>query len=146
MDDAFITYRYSENLANTGEISWNPGDREFGFSSLAWVLVNALAIKFGLSLPMAAKLLSLISTLLVAWIIHKKVKGELAKGLLASVFLLFPYTWFHAISGMETMFFTLILTLYYLLSERILFGDRVSLCDRALLILIGVLLAITRLE
>ena len=48
-DDAYITFRYAENLALHGELTWNLGeDPVEGFTSMSWVLVHAPLIALGL--------------------------------------------------------------------------------------------------
>ncbi|MGI0029935.1 MAG: hypothetical protein ACREAQ_09540, partial [Nitrososphaera sp.] len=53
LDDAFISYRYADNLARYGTLAWNVGEAPVeGFSSLSWVVLNAAAIYLGAD-PMA---------------------------------------------------------------------------------------------
>ena len=45
LDDSFITYRFAENWARLGVLTWNPGmDPVEGFTSFAWVGLNAVGI------------------------------------------------------------------------------------------------------
>jgi arabinofuranosyltransferase len=47
-DDAFISFRYSVNLADGLGLVWNPGgERVEGYTNFGWVLLIALAKKFG---------------------------------------------------------------------------------------------------
>jgi len=48
-DDAYITFRYSRHLAEGRGFVWNTvdGERLEGSTTLAWVILNALAIKLG---------------------------------------------------------------------------------------------------
>lgn len=46
-DDAYITYRYAENLANGHGLVFNHQDRVEGFTNLAWTLYTALGIWLG---------------------------------------------------------------------------------------------------
>jgi hypothetical protein len=47
-DDAFIAYRYAENLANGKGMVFNAGERVEGFTSPLWVLLCAAGIRMGL--------------------------------------------------------------------------------------------------
>jgi hypothetical protein len=47
-DDAFISFRYSEHLANGLGLVFNPADGPLeGFTNLSWVVLNAAAMKLG---------------------------------------------------------------------------------------------------
>ncbi len=53
-DDSFITLRYARNLAETGELVWNPGGAAIeGYTSLLHVLVVSVGIALGAD-PMVA--------------------------------------------------------------------------------------------
>ncbi|MCA8949280.1 MAG: hypothetical protein KDE27_07245 [Planctomycetes bacterium] len=47
-DDAFITWRYAENLGNGLGAVYNAGERVEGYSNPSWMLLAALAIRLGL--------------------------------------------------------------------------------------------------
>ncbi len=47
-DDAFISFRYAENLAQGRGLVFNPGERVEGFTNLSWTLATALAMRMGL--------------------------------------------------------------------------------------------------
>ncbi|MCB9681542.1 MAG: hypothetical protein H6733_08745 [Alphaproteobacteria bacterium] len=73
LDDAYITFRYAENLALHGELTWNLGeDPVEGFTSMSWVLVHAPLIALGLDPVACSKVLSVGAGLgllaLLAWI------------------------------------------------------------------------------
>src|SRR5215470_3908444 len=44
-EDAYITFRFSRNLASGNGLLYNPGERVMGFSSPLWALWNALGIR-----------------------------------------------------------------------------------------------------
>jgi membrane-associated phospholipid phosphatase len=46
-DDAFISFRYSYNWAQFGEIVYNLGDRVEGFTNFLWVAIGAFVIWLG---------------------------------------------------------------------------------------------------
>jgi hypothetical protein len=72
-DDTFITLRYAENLALHGHLSFNLDDRIDGYTSPAWTLLLAAAIRCGANGERAALALSWFSGLL----------GTVGAGLLA---------------------------------------------------------------
>jgi hypothetical protein len=64
LDDAFITFRYARNLAELGQLTWNPGhDPVEGYTSFVWVLLHAGAIGLGLDPVVFAKATSLAASL-----------------------------------------------------------------------------------
>jgi len=46
-DDAFISFRYAENLAQGRGLVFNQGERVEGFTNLSWTLATALAMRVG---------------------------------------------------------------------------------------------------
>ncbi len=59
IDDAFILYRYAENLAAGNGLVFNQGERVEGYSSLLFVLLLAAFEKLGISTILGANLLNL---------------------------------------------------------------------------------------
>lgn len=70
-DDAFIFFRYAENLSRAGALEYNLGERVEGFTSPLWVLLLAAADAVGTSplygAGIAGTLLTLITVLLSLW-------------------------------------------------------------------------------
>jgi arabinofuranosyltransferase len=46
-DDAFISYRYAQNLVAGQGLVYNPGERVEGFTNLLWTLLNAVPLWLG---------------------------------------------------------------------------------------------------
>jgi hypothetical protein len=73
LDDSYISFRYAQNLAEHGQLTWNLGeDPVEGYTSSLWVLLNAAAIRVGLDPVVFSKVLSLacmlfILAFLVVW-------------------------------------------------------------------------------
>jgi hypothetical protein len=59
-DDAFISFRYAQNLADGAGLVFNTGDRVEGVSNPLWTAVLALLTRFGLDTVMTAVVLSLL--------------------------------------------------------------------------------------
>lgn len=79
-DDAWISVRYAENLANGDGFVWNPGGpRVEGFSNPLLVMIEALAHAVGWSAPGAARLLGVLSGLACVVLVYaagRAVVGE----------------------------------------------------------------------
>lgn len=43
-DDAFISFRYAENLVNGNGLTWNPGERVEGYTNFLWTLLMSIPI------------------------------------------------------------------------------------------------------
>ncbi|MBW2420265.1 MAG: hypothetical protein JRH19_17125 [Deltaproteobacteria bacterium] len=65
-DDAFISFRYAENLAHGRGLVFNEGDRVEGYTNFSWVALLALGSAIGLAPEAAAAPLSMLLTL-VLW-------------------------------------------------------------------------------
>jgi len=52
-DDAYISFRYAQNLVAGHGLVFNPGERVEGYSNFLWVLLAALALRLGLD-PLTA--------------------------------------------------------------------------------------------
>ena len=84
-DDAFISFRYSQNLARGEGLVFNPGERIEGYSNLAWVLLGAAASRAGRDLEHEAKVVGLaagIVALLLSWLLARRVAPESGLGAL----------------------------------------------------------------
>ena len=53
-DDAYITFRYAQNLARHGALEWNVGERVEGYTNFLWAVILAVAMKLGFHAPSAA--------------------------------------------------------------------------------------------
>lgn len=113
IDDAFITFRYSENLANGHGLVFNPGDKPIeGYSNFLWLLFLSLLYKLGLPTYVTAKLMGLSSFLLSAiiWFRHFEKDGAKLSWLVGPLFLICPITAFWGLSGLELGLHTLLIS------------------------------------
>lgn len=113
IDDAFITFRYSENLANGHGLVFNPGDKPVeGYSNFLWLLFLSLLYKLGLPTYLTAKLMGLSSFLLSAiiWFRHFEKDDAKLSWLVGPLFLICPITAFWGLSGLELGLHTLLIT------------------------------------
>ncbi|HWM95048.1 MAG TPA: hypothetical protein VN493_30110 [Thermoanaerobaculia bacterium] len=103
VDDAFITFRYARHLAAEEGLTFNPGDRVEGYSSLSWTLVLALGYALGLDLPDLSRALglalgagTLLLLLLASW------AGPRARLLAAGLLAVWLPGAYHFLNGLET--------------------------------------------
>jgi arabinofuranosyltransferase len=122
-DDAFITYRYSQHLAEGSGFRFNRSDEEKtqGFSSLSHMVAISWLSELGLDFKVGSRLLSILSLWLIPLVIGvllaRTVKTPVGEGvvvcLLIQLILLHLYPYFsssterHLLSGMETLFYML---------------------------------------
>jgi arabinofuranosyltransferase len=127
-DDAYISYRYAQNLARGEGLVFNPGERVEGYSNLLYVLLLApvarvagadaiYLISVGLNLLFAAGAWALFSRLAAR-------RLDPPRAALASLlFGLCPVLWLWTASGMETPFFLLLQIAIWLLVDRAAQGE-----------------------
>lgn len=104
IDDAYISFRYAQNWASGVGPVFNRGEVVDGYSSFLWVALLALANKAGLTPPLAARLLSLASVVVVlGWLILRTGAGSslLWAAALAVVLVLSPHTARNVLGGLE---------------------------------------------
>lgn len=122
VDDAFISLRYSRNLADGLGPVWNSGERAEGYTNFLWMAMIAGAGKLGVDIVDAARILGYLSVgatlLFVFWIWKLWSEEEPDTGvgspiLLAAVLValgLVDGIAFWGFSGMETPLFMALLT------------------------------------
>lgn len=116
-EDAFILFRYAENLAGGHGIVWNVGqDPVEGATSFLWVIILAGASFVGFSIPSAAQVLGFSAAVITSLFLihkHRTVEGVV----LALVFTLSPIT-IQYLSGFEAPLFSLLIVLWFYLHEK----------------------------
>ena len=112
-DDAFISFRYAENLVNGHGLVYNPGDFVEGYTNLSWTLLMAAGLA-GNADPVAfstlAGLVSLaLAVVATAWLARepRALFGLVAPLLVA----LDPQVAAEAVEGLETAFYVAVITL-----------------------------------
>ncbi len=147
-DDAFISYRYAENLCHGKGLVFNPGEQVEGFSNFSWVALLAFFNIFGLSPLWTSKILSLMLSLLLIGFVYKtaRASGVGGGGALLGVFLVSTATSlaYFSMSGLETVLQAFLLLFAVYLNKKIM----ASASQKTLLFLYAVVLwaAITRPE
>src|SRR5689334_15493438 len=112
VDDSFITYRYSENLVHGQGAVFNPGERVEGYSSPSWMLLLAAAIAAGLDPETVSKVLGLVSSLLLLWLVYRALRRAGVSGVgagLAAISLGASYVFqLWSVAGLETNAYALL--------------------------------------
>lgn len=111
-DDAFITYRYAENLINGYGIVFNPGERVEGYSNFLYVLLMVPGAFLGsnyiylysVGINTVFVLLALIAFYRIISLKNNTTYGVIGAGLLG----LNPSIWANTASGLETSLVLLI--------------------------------------
>ncbi|MEV6624807.1 hypothetical protein AB0M83_39095 [Amycolatopsis sp. NPDC051106] len=144
IDDAFISFRYSANLAAGHGPVWNvDGPRVEGFTNFAWVVWSGLGAWLGLALPLFAKVTSLLLGLGTLYLLVRE--GHRRAGLTgvlvgAGAYVVFLPTYFHITAGLETAAFAAVLLRVVVLGLRVLANERVRTWEPpVLLLLLGML-------
>lgn len=116
MDDAYISLRYAQNLARGDGLVFNPGEWVEGYSNFSWTVLLAALLRMGIDAVLASRVLGVIfgaaSVLAVAWAMHR-LRGRLDAAMIGASVLVassIPLALWST-SGMETSFFTLLVTL-----------------------------------
>lgn len=116
VDDAYISFRYAENLASGNGLVFNAGERVEGYTNFSWTALLALASPLGLSLEGVALALGLAfhaAAVALAWLLAVELVDGPRAGLfalLAPLGLVFSFpssAW--AFGGLETPLFTALL-------------------------------------
>jgi len=124
VDDAYISFRYADNLAHGRGLVFNVGERQEGYSNFLWVILLGILSWLGISPIIASKVLSAVSGIGIFVLtlklsqLFKKTSSSLNS---IAFFLIASNTslvlW--AASGLETIFYTFLLLLatYLFLKE-----------------------------
>ncbi len=121
VDDTFILFRYAENLVETGELNWNPGENPTeGYTGLTLILLIAAVMNFGVSPIVATHVIGIAAFFCGAALIILTLRGfNLGSITALALFLTAPFMYAHAWSGLETtLFCAAILFAFYTLTHR----------------------------
>ncbi len=128
LDDAFISFRYSENFANGDGLVFNVGERVEGYTTFLWVFLLGIGHWLGAETILLGKVLAWVFALAIVGIVAfsykfaegvSKTVSSVATLLLCNCGIFTPWP----SSGMEvTLFGFLILTTLALYSSKIAFG------------------------
>ena len=119
-DDAFISFRYADNLVHGLGLVYNAGERVEGYSNFLWTVFTALGMRLGVrpeAWTVAWGVLFYAGTIALLCF-RRRAPGSLPRGAiglpLAGLVAAFHPDWnIYATSGLETSAFTFLVTLAY---------------------------------
>jgi len=121
-DDAYISYRYAENLRAAKGLVFNPGEKVEGFSNFLWVITLSFFNCLGIPTLWSAKIISFCLSWLLIYLIFKTAQAfgldKLFASLCALTFSFSSSLAYFAMSGLETIFYTLLLLLGVFINEK----------------------------
>ncbi len=113
-DDAFISFRYAQNLVKHGELVFNLGERVEGYTNFLWTLLMAGILKLGLSIEIWSRILGIACSIGSLWAIYdyaRKSELDLRTTTAALVLLaLMPSFACWSTGGLESSLFTCTVT------------------------------------
>jgi hypothetical protein len=116
VDDAYILFRYSKHLAEGAGLTFNPGEKVEGCSSILYALLLAPLHAAGLDLVLVSKVIGVLSGIATLLLVHRFARTRRPDApllALAPPFLFgtafFSILW--SVGGLETHFYTLLVTL-----------------------------------
>ncbi len=118
MDDAYITFRYAQNLASGHGFVYNVGDPVLGVTTPLFALILAPFAIMGIPLDAAALGLAVVLDLLICVLLYRLLREYFGEpiALVAALFYSFAYTSLAASGyGMETQLFNFLLVASILL-------------------------------
>ncbi len=131
IDDSYITFRYAQNLAGGGAISYNANDAQpvEGYTSFLWMLISAGAIAVGADPLAVVRLFSIaagVGALLLIRMLAFRLLGNYLLSFLPALLLAVSAEFaMWTMAGLETTFFLFLLLLsMYLLDREIESGGR----------------------
>jgi arabinofuranosyltransferase len=135
IDDAFVTFKYAENVARGNGLIFNRGDTSVeGYSNFLWMLLLAGGYRIGSPTLLTAKITGIACFFLTAllWFRHFNRASEKYLWLTGCLYLATPFTAFWAVSGLESGLYALLLAGYCILVVR---HSKWSVAPAALIVL-----------
>lgn len=127
-DDAFITYRYAENLGTGIGFVYNAGESVLGTTTPLFTIFLSIAKAVGLSIPITSFCIALVASGLTAAVLYRyALQLRLAEWAIvpATLYCIWPRSILADSSGMETALFTLFLVLsaYWFARNRMVYAS-----------------------
>lgn len=79
-DDAFISFRYADNLVQHGALVYNPGERVEGYTNFLWTLLIAGGLALGLDAVVVSKLFGALFGVGTLWVLARFMRQSEATG------------------------------------------------------------------
>ncbi len=124
-EDAFISFRYADNLASGRGLVFNIGEHVEGYSNLLWVLLLVPGEWIGLPMPLSARLLALAFLAAFVYTSWRTVRLLMPGGVpawltwwLPLAVVLEPLLRYHVDQGLETVPYVALLGMTLLVASR----------------------------
>jgi arabinofuranosyltransferase len=110
VDDAYISYRYADNLLAGHGLVFNPGERVEGYTNFSWTIILALFMSLGVHPSTAAIGLGVVFSVATLWLVYQFARVASLRSpaipVLAALCLALDGSFaLWAVSGMETSMF-----------------------------------------
>ncbi len=150
-DDAFITFRFSRNLARGEGLVFNPGEQVEGYTNFLYAVVHALPERLGWNTPLFSQVYGIalfLVTLALAMRTARALFSSRGFGFLVGLTLTANMTFLaYATAGMETMQQTLCLTAVVLVVlPALIRGDALDVRPAVVAGVFAALAVLTRID
>lgn len=130
VDDAYILFRYARNWLMTGIPTWNPGEPAVeGYTGTLYLGLLTAGHALGVPLQTLAKLLGIISygaaAAFMALLLRELGVRPLFRAVTVLLYFTAAFLFPHALSGLETMVWTALLSAAVWLTVRLLHAEQV---------------------
>lgn len=111
VDDAYITCRYAQNLANHGVLTWNIGETPVeGYTGVALPVLLAMLMRAGIDPVLGGKIVGVLALFVGGALLYHILRELEIAALIRGIGMIFyfgaPFAFTHALSGLETTLFT----------------------------------------
>lgn len=127
VDDAYISYRYAHNLYEAGTLTWNVGAAPVeGYTGIMLPVLAWLCFLLGIPVVTGMKVIGVLALAGTGWLMWRLMKRlgirKWIAGATVFFFSICPIIYMHALSGLETMLFAMLMLLALLLYLNIFKG------------------------
>ena len=137
VDDAFISFRYAENLVEGHGLVFNPGERVEGYTNFLWVIISAFSISLSINPEIFMRIVGLLASIgTIAAVVRFGPKPNKFPSLVYAAPLLLaanPSFTVWSTGGMETPLFAFFVTWGVLLAAKGIENDKLPLSSAVLL-------------
>ena len=75
-DDAFISFVYSRNFAEHGELSFNLGQAVEGYTNFSWTVLLGILMKLGIPPELSSRVLGTLCALATLYVVWKACERQ----------------------------------------------------------------------
>jgi hypothetical protein len=112
-DDAYISFVFSRNFAEHGELTFNLGDRVEGYTNFSWTVLLGLLMKLGIAPELSSRVLGTLCAIGTLYVAMRTMDRALGRRSVWAVLPAFLLAWSSGFAcwtsgGLETQLFTLL--------------------------------------